>query len=168
VAQTEPDIILMDIDMPLENGLNGLRDIRRVNEDVPIIMLTVFDDNENIFEAVCNGATGYLLKKTNPEELIRYIREAKNGGAPMTPTIGRKVLQLFSQPFRNKKNFKQLTSREHEVLSLLVRGFSYKMIGGELDISNDTVSTHIKKIYAKLQVNSKSEAVAKALQNKIP
>ena len=163
----KPDVILSDIDMPQANGLVGLRELRRADEDVVILMLTVFDDNDHVFQAICDGATGYVLKKTEPDELLRFIREAHQGGAPMTPKIARKVLQLFSQPFKNKKDLEQLTAREHDVLTLLVRGISYKRIAGELQISNDTVSTHVKKIYQKLHVNSKSEAVAKALQNKI-
>lgn len=163
----KPDVILMDIDMPQANGLVGLRDIRRVDENVSILMFTVFDDNDNVFQAICDGATGYVLKKTEPDQLLNYIREAHQGGAPMTPKIARKVLQLFSQPFKNKKDLEQITAREHDVLTLLVRGFSYKMIAGELAISIDTVATHVKKIYAKLHVNSKSEAVAKALQNRM-
>jgi DNA-binding NarL/FixJ family response regulator len=163
----QPDVILMDIDMPQANGLEGLRTIRSVNEDVSVLMLTVFDDNENVFQAICDGATGYVLKKTDPEQLLRFIREAHNGGAPMTPKIARQVLQLFSQPFKNKKDLEQLTAREHDVLTLLVRGFSYKMAASELGLSIDTISTHVKKIYTKLHVNSKSEAVAKALQNRI-
>ena len=162
-----PDVILMDIDMPQANGLQGLREIRKVDEKVCILMLTVFDDNENVFQAICDGATGYVLKKTEPEQLLRFIHEALQGGAPMTPKIARQVLHLFSQPFKNKKDLEQLTAREHDVLTLLVRGFSYKMIAAELHLSQDTISTHIKKIYTKLHVNSKSEAVAKALQNRI-
>lgn len=163
----KPDVILMDIDMPQANGLVGLRDIRRENENVCILMFTVFDDNDNVFQAVCDGATGYLLKDTPADKLLQSIREAHQGGSPMTPTVARKVLQLFSQPFKHKRDFKELTAREHDVLSLMVRGRSYKMIAGDLEISEDTVRSHVKNIFSKLHVNSKSEAVAKALQNKM-
>lgn len=167
VKQQRPDLILMDIDMPIQNGLEGLRQIREAGIETPILMQTVFDDNERVFQAICDGATGYILKKTPPEKILDYIREAVNGGAPMTPSVARQVLKLFSQPFQHKKNLNTLTAREQDVLTLLVRGFSYKMIASEHHVSLDTVRTHIKNIYEKLHVNSKSEAVAKALQNKM-
>ena len=163
----QPDVILMDIDMPIENGLEGLRKIREANMDVHVLMITVFDDNERVFQAICDGASGYILKKTPPEKIVEYIREAHNGGAPMTPSVAKQVLKLFSQPFQNKKDLQSLTAREQDVLTLLVRGFSYKMISAELDVSLETVRTHIKNTYTKLHVNSKSEAVIKAIQNKL-
>jgi DNA-binding NarL/FixJ family response regulator len=163
----QPDVILMDIDMPVQNGLEGLRAIREANLNVHVLMLTVFDDNERVFQAICDGASGYILKKTPPEKILEYVREANSGGAPMTPSVAKQVLKLFSQPFQNKKDMVTLTAREHDVLTLLVRGFSYKMISSDIDISMDTVRTHIKNTYAKLHVNSKSEAVIKALQNKL-
>lgn len=167
VAQYHPDVILMDIDMPLQDGMQGLREIRNTYPDVPILMQTVFDDNERVFQAICDGATGYVLKKTTPEKMLDYIREAVNGGAPMTPSIARQVLKLFSAPFQHKRELVNLTPREHDVLALLVRGFSYKMIAAEQNVSIETVRSHIKNIYDKLHVNSKSEAVIKALQNKL-
>ena len=167
VTQLQPDVVLMDIDMPIQNGLSGLREIRNTHPDVPVLMQTVFEDNERIFQAICDGATGYILKKSTPEKMLDYIREAVNGGAPMTPSVARQVLKLFSTPYQGKRDMQSLTPREHDVLSFLVRGYSYKMIAGELFVSIETIRTHIKNIYEKLQVNSKSEAVAKALQNKI-
>ena len=167
VKHLRPDIILMDIDMPVKNGLEGLRSIREEGLDVTVIMLTVFDDNEHVFQAICDGATGYVLKKTPPEKILGYIREAQQGGAPMTPAIARKVLSLFSQPYQHKKDLQSLTAREQDVLTLLVRGFSYKMISAELQVGIETVRSHIKNIYGKLHVNSKSEAVAKAMHNKL-
>lgn len=167
VQYHKPDIVLMDIDMPIENGLQGLRNIRATGNEVAILMLTVFDDNDRVFQSVCNGATGYILKSTSPEKIIEAIGEACNGGAPMTPSIAKQVLKLFSQPFQKSEELQTLTSREHDVLSCLVRGFSYKMAAAELEISIETLRFHIKNIYAKLHVNSKSEAVAKAIQNKI-
>jgi DNA-binding NarL/FixJ family response regulator len=167
VAYHQPDMILMDIDMPIENGLQGLRSIRASGNDVNILMLTVFDDNDRVFKAVCNGASGYLLKSTPPEKIIEAIREAHTGGAPMTPSIAKQVLKLFSQPFQKSEDLQTLTSREHDVLSCLVRGYSYKMAAAELEVSIETLRFHIKNIYNKLHVNSKSEAVAKAIQNKL-
>lgn len=156
----------MDIDMPVENGLQGLRNIRAAGNEVNVLMLTVFDDNERVFQAVCYGASGYILKSTRPEKIIEAIFDVHNGGAPMTPSIAKQVLKLFSQPFQQSSDIQTLTPREHDVLSLLVRGFSYKMAASEMQISIETFRFHIKNIYAKLHVNSKSEAVAKAILNK--
>lgn len=167
VKHLNPDVILMDIEMPVKNGLEGLRSIREAGLNVNILMLTVFEDNEHVFQAICDGATGYILKKTSPEKILDYIREANEGGAPMSPGIARQVLKLFSQPFQHKKEMHSLTAREQDVLTLLIRGFSYKMIASELQVGMETVRSHIKNIYEKLHVNSKSEAVAKALQNKL-
>lgn len=163
----KPDIVLMDIDMPVTNGLEGLRNIRAEKMEVTIIMLTVFDDNDRIFQSICYGASGYILKKTAPEKMISFIQEAQDGGAPMTPSVARQVLKLFSQPFQFNIELQKLTPRENDVLSLLVRGYSYKMAAGEINISIETLRYHIKNIYTKLHVNSKSEAVAKAIQNKL-
>lgn len=167
VKQLQPDVILMDIDMPLQDGMQGLRDIRASYPEIPVLMQTVFEDDERVFQAICDGATGYVLKKSVPDKILDYLREAVNGGAPMTPSIARQVLKLFSKPFQHKRDMQNLTPREHDVLTLLVRGFSYKMIAAQQNVSIETVRTHIKNIYDKLHVNSKSEAVAKALQNKI-
>lgn len=167
VEHYRPDVVLMDIDMPVENGLQGLRSIRASGNDVVILMLTVFDDNDRVFQAICHGASGYLLKRTPPEKIIEAIREAHNGGAPMTPSVAKQVLKLFSRPFQKSAELQTLTPREHDVLSLLVRGYSYKMAAAELGVSIETLRFHIKNIYTKLHVNSKSEAVAKAIQNKI-
>lgn len=163
----KPDVVLMDIDMPIENGLQGLRNIRNSGNDVTVIMLTVFDDNERVFQAVCSGASGYILKRTSPEKIIEAIREAQSGGAPMTPSVAKQVLKLFSKPFQKSDELLLLTTREHDVLSLLVRGYSYKLAASELTIGIETLRYHIKNIYTKLHVNSKSEAVLKAIQNKI-
>ncbi len=167
VQHHQPDVVLMDIDMPVENGLQGLRALRDAGLDVQVLMLTVFDDNERVFQSICFGANGYLLKHAAPEQIVHAIREVHTGGAPMTPSVARQVLKLFSQPFRHAKELQTLTSREHDVLSCLVRGYSYKMAADELGVSIETLRFHIKNIYAKLHVNSKSEAVAKAIQNKL-
>jgi DNA-binding NarL/FixJ family response regulator len=130
-------------------------------------MLTVFDDNKNVFEALKSGASGYILKKTPPDKLLEYIKEASTGGAPMTASIATQVLQMFAQLNGQQNDQYNLSEREKQVLQLLVNGYSYKMIAAEMYIAIDTVRSHIKKIYEKLQVNSKSEAVAKAFKDKL-
>jgi DNA-binding NarL/FixJ family response regulator len=167
VEAWKPDVILMDIDMPGTNGIEGLKKIRARNTEVKILMLTVFDDNKNVFEAVRNGANGYVLKKTPPAKLLEYIEEAASGGAPMTASIATQVLKMFSQVNTSQNDDYNLSDREKQVLQLLVDGYSYKMIASEMFISIDTVRSHIKKIYEKLHVNSKSEAVAKAFKDKL-
>ncbi len=167
VAFHRPDVVLMDIDMPVENGLQGLRALRAAGDEVCVLMLTVFDDNERVFQAICHGASGYLLKRTPPEKIIAAIREAHDGGAPMTPSVAKQVLRLFSQPFQKSEDLQTLTPREHDVLALLVRGYSYKMAAAEMRIGMETLRFHVKNIYGKLHVNSKSEAVAKAIQNRL-
>jgi DNA-binding NarL/FixJ family response regulator len=163
----KPDVILMDIDMPGVNGIEGLKKIREQNQDVKVLMLTVFDDNKNVFEALKNGANGYLLKKTPPAKLLEYISDVASGGAPMTSSIATQVLKMFSELPQRSNNEYNLSEREKQVLQLLVNGYSYKMIANEMFIAIDTVRSHIKKIYEKLQVNSKSEAVAKAFKDKL-
>lgn len=167
INQLNPDIILMDIDMPCVNGIEGLKKIRSVNSDVKILMLTVFDDNKNVFEAISNGANGYILKKTQPEKIIEYIKEAQRGGAPMTSAIASQVLKMFASMQKIESEDYNLSSREKEVLQFLVDGYSYKMIASDMFISIDTVRSHIKKIYDKMHVNSKSEAVAKVFKDRI-
>ena len=163
----KPDVILMDIDMPGVNGIEGLKRVRETNQQVKVLMLTVFDDNKNVFEALKNGANGYLLKKTPPAKLLEYIGDVASGGAPMTSSIATQVLKMFSEIPQQANNEYNLSEREKQVLQLLVNGYSYKMIANDMFIAIDTVRSHIKKIYEKLQVNSKSEAVAKAFKDKI-
>lgn len=167
VEALQPDVVLMDIDMPGTNGIEGLKLIRQSGSPVKVLMLTVFDDNKNVFEAIRNGANGYLLKKTPPSKLLEYIQEAHTGGAPMTSSIATQVLKMFSQAHNTTNEDYHLSEREKQVLQWLVNGYSYKMIAAEMFISIDTVRSHIKKIYEKLHVNSKSEAVAKAFKDKI-
>ena len=159
-----PDIVLMDIDMPIMNGLKGLELIRSVNTDLPVVMLTVFDDNENILQAIMNGATGYILKQHLTTKLGSAIKEALEGGAPMSPAVARLVLQHLSNP--NKKDYK-LTPREKEILKSLTDGNSYKMIAANEGISIGTVTSHIKNIYEKLDVHSQSEAISKTLKERL-
>lgn len=166
VRQYQPQIIIMDIDMPVCGGLEGLRKLREAGIESRVIMLTVFDDDERVFQCICNGAIGYLLKTSSPESILRGVLDADQGGAPMTPSIARQVLRLFAGPYQQMQEQENLTHREQEVLSLLVRGFSYKMIATELNLGMETIRFHIKNIYSKLQVHSKSEAVAKALLKK--
>lgn len=163
----KPDVILMDIDMPGTNGIEGLQRLRKINNEVKVLMITVFDDNKNVFDAIKSGANGYVLKKTQPSKLIEYIQEASTGGAPMTSSIATQVLKMFSETHSRVSEDYDLSSREKEVLQHLVNGYSYKMIAAEMFIAVDTVRSHIKKIYEKLHVNSKSEAVAKAFRDNI-
>ena len=166
VRKLEPDVILMDIDMPGINGIQAVQQIRRFNIDVQIIMLTVFDTNDKIFDALCAGASGYLLKKTPPSKLVEAILDAHNGGAPMTSEIAKKVLNHFAKPIRVEKKY-DLSPRQRDILFCLTQGYSYKMIAEQLKLSIDTVRFYIKQIYLKLQVNSAPEAVSKALREHI-
>ena len=159
----KPDVLLMDIDMPEMTGVQAVQKIRNANINVPIIMLTVFEDNENIYNAICAGASGYLLKKANPDSVALAILDVLDGGAPMTSSIAKKVLQLFLKiPNKKSENTNMLSPRELEILQYLQKGYSYKMIAAEIFISYETVRTHIKNIYKKMQVNSATEAIAKA------
>jgi DNA-binding NarL/FixJ family response regulator len=157
-----PQVVLMDIEMAGTNGLQGLRIIRKKYPHIFVIILTVFEDNEHVFEAICAGASGYLLKKTPPEKIPEAIEDVLNGGAPMTSSIARKVLDLFPKSTSGNEDINKLAPREQEVLQLLVTGHSYKMIAEKCGISLETVRSHIKRIYEKLQVHSATEAAAKA------
>jgi DNA-binding NarL/FixJ family response regulator len=166
VSETKPDVVLMDIDMPKVNGIEGLKLIRRHAPGVLIIMQTVFENDEKIFAAIRAGAHGYFLKKTPSQKLIEGIREVLDGGAPMTPAVARKVLEMYhEQPSKTEKF--SLSERELEILSMLVKGMSYKMIADAANISWHTVNGHFKKIYEKLHVHSATEAVKKAIDNKL-
>lgn len=165
VTQLKPDVLLMDIDMPGTNGITGILMAKSVNPLLHILMFTVFDDDKKIFDAICNGADGYLLKKTPPEKIIEALKDVYNGGAPMSPSIARKVLNSF--PKKTISDAEQLTSKEHEVLVHLVNGKSYKQIADLQRVSIETIRSHIKHIYTKLHVGSMSQAVAKAIKNKI-
>ncbi len=167
VKKLLPDAILMDIDMPGISGIQAVQIIRHFDIDVRILILTVFDTNEKVFDALCAGASGYLLKKTSPSKILGAIQDVCAGGAPMTPEIAKKVLSHFSmQPLKIKDSY-HLTTREKDILFCLTQGYSYKMIAAQLQISIDTVRFYIKQIYLKLQVNSAPEAVSKALREHI-
>lgn len=157
----QPDVILMDINMPGIGGLEGLRIVRGTSSSTQVLMCTIFDDNENIFKAICNGANGYLLKKSPPSKIIEAIKEVYEGGAPITSSIARKILELFPKTPARSTEIDKLAQREQEILQLLIKGYSYKMIAAELKISVETVRTHIKRIYEKLHVHSAPEAIAK-------
>jgi DNA-binding NarL/FixJ family response regulator len=162
IQQYRPDLIFMDIDMPGMTGIEALRKVRSSNPDLPIIMLTVFDDSTHVLEAIFAGASGYLLKKHISTRLFDAVEEVLAGGAPMSPSIARMVIDSMRQ--KPAENNYQLTAREKEILTSLSQGNSYKMIAAEFDISLDTVRTHIKRIYEKLQVHSQTEAVSKAIK----
>lgn len=164
VRQFAPSIVLMDIDMPGITGIEAVKQIRGFNRELPILMLTVFDDNANVFNALCAGASGYLLKKHVSSRLLSSINEVLDGGAPMSPAIARMVLSSMQTPVT--KNY-DLTTREREILASLSKGNSYKLIAAGLEISIDTVRTHIKNIYVKLEVHSQTEAVSKAINEKL-
>jgi DNA-binding NarL/FixJ family response regulator len=162
-----PDVILTDIGLPGMDGIEGTRVLRVRFPDVPILALTVYDDDENVFNAICAGASGYLLKNTAPARLLESLREVVDGGAPMSPEVARRVVKLFRE-FRPPEHASyHLTPQESELLRLMVEGHHYKTAARELGITTNTVSFHLKHIYEKLQVHSKSEAVAKALRERL-
>ena len=168
VQNSEPQVVLMDIDMPGISGIEAVQIIKKQFPGIQVVMQTVFEDDDKIFASICAGASGYLLKKTAPAKILEALKEAVEGGAPMTPTVAAKVLQMFhKQSAQGPVEFIDLSNREQEVLKHLVSGDSYKMIAAACYISIDTVKSHIKNIYQKLHVNSKSEAVAKAIIQKL-
>ncbi|THU36089.1 response regulator transcription factor [Niastella caeni] len=167
IKEMKPDVVLMDIDMPVVNGVEAVKKISQINDKLPVIMLTVFDDNENIFNAICAGASGYILKRYATEEIPSAIRMVLAGGAPMTGSVARKVLMMVPQAKTEEQEKSNLTEKETAILKFLVNGFSYKMIAADLKISIDTVRFHIKKIYDKLHVHSATEAVSKAIKDKL-
>lgn len=167
IKAQKPDVILMDIDMPGINGIEAVKKIRAVDAAVQIIMLTVFDDNTHVFDAMYAGANGYLLKKYVSDKLIHSIREVLEGGAPMSPSIARMIISSMQENTKAPAKDYFLTNREKEILQLLSKGNSFKLIAAELFISLDTVRTHIKHIYDKLHVRSQGEAISKAINEKL-
>jgi DNA-binding NarL/FixJ family response regulator len=169
IEGSRPDVVLMDIDMPGVSGIEAVQMIREKFSGIRILMQTVFDDDDKIFAAICAGASGYMLKSTMPKKMIEAIVETYEGGSPMTASVASKVLQMFrlQSPAETKREFIDLSEREKEILSLLVKGKSYKAVSSECFISIDTVSTHVRHIYEKLHVHSKSEAVVKAIGQRL-
>jgi len=162
-----PDVALVDIGLPGMSGVEGVRILKERYPSVVLLMNTVYDDDERIFQALCAGASGYLLKKMPPARLIESLNEAIAGGAPMSPEVARRVLALFREIRPPEREDYQLTPHELRLLKLLTEGHSYKTAATELGVSVKTISFHLQKIYEKLQVHSKSEAVAKALRNRL-
>ncbi len=161
-----PDVILMDIDMPGKTGIEGVLEIKPLFPNVEVIMNTVFEDDERLFKALQAGATGYLLKKNSLSALLESIKDVYSGGAPMSPVIARKVLKLPFAEGKSNNVINNLAERELEILKLLSKGLSYKMVASELFISIDTVRTYIKRIYEKLHVHSVTEAIHKVFIDK--
>jgi len=159
----KPDIVLMDINLPGMNGVECVRRLKQIAPSIQILMLTVYEDTENIFNALAAGATGYLLKRTSRAELLDALREVHQGGSPMTAQIARKVVQSFQRPNPAAPPTENLSPREQEVLDYLARGFLYKEIADNLSVSYETVHTYVRRIYEKLQVRTRTEAVAKFL-----
>ena len=167
IDATRPDVVLMDIEMPGMNGIEGVAMIKESFPDIKILMETIFDDDEKIFNSICAGAEGYILKNSVPTQIVQALKELHEGGSPMTPSIASRVLKML----KSKSNFSRedfnLTEREKEILAYLVEGMSYKLIAARCYITTETVNGHIKNIYKKLQVHSKGEAVSKAIRGRI-
>lgn len=168
IRRSNPDVVLMDIEMP---GISGIEATQKIHEhfpDIKILIQTVFDDDEKVFRAICAGASGYIMKDSTPARLVEAISEVYNGGAPMSPVIASKVLQLFQKfaPASTKEQEEfNLSKREKEILALMVEGFSFKSIAEKNFISYETVRTHVKKIYQKLHVATMTDAVVKAIRH---
>lgn len=168
VRRANPDVVLMDIDMPNVNGIDGVKLIRLNFPKVQVLMQTVFEDDDKIFASICAGASGYILKKSTPVQLLQAIEDVYNGDAAITASIAKKVITAFQKNvFIENDEEITLTPREKEVLGYLVKGYSHKMAASACGLSIHTINTHIKKIYEKLQVNSVAEAVVKALNKRL-
>jgi DNA-binding NarL/FixJ family response regulator len=164
LPQDRPDVVLMDINLPGMNGVECVRQLKQLVPETQIVMLTVYEDTDNIFNALAAGATGYMLKRTPQAELLEAIREVQRGGSPMTTHIARKVVQNLQKTSGTTQPAQDLSPREQEVLDCLAQGFLYKEIAEKLGISYETVHTYIRRIYEKLQVRTRTEAVAKFLR----
>ncbi len=162
-----PDVLLSDIGLPGMNGIEGIKILKESYPHMTVLMLTVYEDDDRIFDALCAGASGYLLKRTPPARLLENIREAVSGGAPMSPEVATRVIRLFREVRPPERIEYDLTPHELRLLKLLVDGHNYTTAAEELKVSYNTIKFHMRHIYEKLQVHSKSEAVAKALQNRL-
>jgi DNA-binding NarL/FixJ family response regulator len=162
-----PDVVLSDIGLPGMSGIEGVRILKERHPHLLLLMLTVYDDDDRIFDAICAGACGYLLKKTPPARLLDSLKEAVAGGAPMSPEVARRVITLFREIRPPERANYDLTPHETRLLKLFVEGHNYKTAAVELRVSVNTVNFHVRSIYSKLQVHSRSEAVAKALLNRL-
>jgi DNA-binding NarL/FixJ family response regulator len=167
IGENLPDVVLTDIGLPGMSGIDGVRELKSRYPNLTLIIMTVYDDDKRIFDALCAGACGYLLKKTPPARLLEGLREAASGGSPMSPEVARRVVSLFREMRPPEDSQCQLTPHEVRLLKLLVEGHNYKTAAGELNLSVNTIRFHMKSIYGKLQVHSKSEAVAKGLRQRI-
>jgi two-component system, NarL family, response regulator LiaR len=166
-SENTPHVILMDIDMPVMNGIEAAAIVKTKFPEINILILTIFEDRDKLFDALQAGASGYLLKNSRVVEIIEAIHEIHQGGSPMTPSVARKVLDFFSKPQNQPNPEEKLSDRELDILKCLVSGDSYKMIAANCFISMGTVRSHINNIYKKLHVNSKSEAVVKAFKERL-
>jgi DNA-binding NarL/FixJ family response regulator len=164
IPKDAPEVVLMDINLPGMNGVECVRRLKQLTPKLQVVMLTVYEDTDNIFKALAAGAAGYLLKRTKSAELLEAIREVHRGGSPMTTHIARKVTQSFQRAGPSSQPTENLSEREQEVLDCLSQGFLYKEIAEKLGISYETVHTYIRRIYEKLQVRTRTEAVAKFLK----
>ena len=167
IKRNVPDIALCDIGLPGMSGIEGIRILKERHPGLQLMMLTVYDDDDRIFDALCAGACGYLLKRTSPKRLLESLSEAASGGAPMSPEVASRVIKLFRDIRPPEKADYELTPHETRLLKLLVQGHNYTTAAEELGVSYNTVKLHMRRIYEKLQVHSKSEAVAKALRDRI-
>lgn len=166
IPKDKPDVVLMDINMPEIDGIECTRLLKAAAPSLQILMLTVYEDTDKIFKALAAGASGYILKRTAPAKLLEAIRDVKNGGSPMSGPIARKVVQFFQSGEPARKESDDLSARERQVLQFLAQGYAYKQIGDELGVSMDTTRTYIRRIYEKLHVHSRTEAVVRFLGDK--
>ena len=167
IAGSVPDVVLVDLGLPRMSGIEGIPLLKQRHPALALVVLTVYDDDDRIFQAICGGACGYLLKKTPPERLVEGIREAIAGGSPVSPEVARRMIAIFRDFHAPGPSDNELTPHEIRVLRLLVEGHNYTTAAVELGVSVNTVAFHMKRIYEKLHVHSKSEAVAKALRQRI-
>ncbi|RYE17815.1 MAG: response regulator transcription factor [Sphingobacteriales bacterium] len=170
VIAAQPDLVIMDIDMPGKDGITAVEEIKEIRPKTAIVMYTQFEDDDRLFKSICAGADGYILKKTSPEKFFDAIKDALDGGAPMSPLIAKKVLGSFRAPKPGNNNIQlkyDLTNREAEILQLLTKGYSVKLIAHEMSIAYDTARSHLRNTYRKLHVNCGKEAIAILLASKI-